>query len=280
TISILPAFDPSSFFRESINVTSLPLAVQNADLDDSETFFEYIMIFEDINQNVVRDRFVAINSVEQLTNGSLGTNSKNLCKICQKDPEGCFGHPGFITAHEDIISPCHIDTVIEDLVKTCWECDNDLGFVFEDLPKDRFMKAVKSYVRSYGSSCPFCTSNIRVDTKWISERNCFISKNEKGNCIDELTLERIPQKLEKYIMKFIPIFPVYNNDLDDPKNKRILRNISSLLDPKVNTYEVYAFLIGLERNSKYQSVRKMISSKNGLMEQNILGKRVNFFVFD
>ncbi|KAJ2019401.1 DNA-directed RNA polymerase III subunit C1 (rpo31), partial [Coemansia sp. S680] len=107
------------------------------------------------------------------------------------------------------------------------------------------MKSIKGYVKSYSPVCYMCGTKVRVDVKWISERNCFVSKNERDNCIDELTLDKLPACLEKWVMKYIPIFPVYNDDLDDPKNKKIVRNIASLFSPEVNTYEVYASLIVL-----------------------------------
>ncbi|KAJ2432130.1 hypothetical protein GGF41_000190 [Coemansia sp. RSA 2531] len=166
--------------------------------------------------------------------------------------------------------------MIEALTKTCWDCTADLSSLFEALPQEDFMKSIKGYVKSYSPVCYMCGTKVRVDVKWISERNCFVSKNERDNCIDELTLDKLPACLEKWVMKYIPIFPVYNDDLDDPKNKKIVRNIASLFSPEVNTYEVYASLIGLERSSRFQSMRKMISSKSGLMEQSVLGKRVNF----
>ncbi|KAJ1946925.1 hypothetical protein GGF37_000824 [Kickxella alabastrina] len=234
------------------------------------------MDFKIIDQEFISSRFIALHEPGQLVDGTLGTNNVNLCKHCTYLPERCFGHAGYIKLPTKIINPCFLSEIVEILTKTCWECGDDLSYLFDNFHPADFLSSVREFTKRHDVRCVRCHNKVRVDVRWNSEDNVFESCGEEGKYVDQLQPSALPEKLDKYVMKFIPVFPVYNNDINDPLNRRIIASLGNLFNPNTNAYFVYSTIIGTEKNSKFQSVKKMICSKNGLIEQNILGKRVNF----
>ncbi|KAI9467489.1 hypothetical protein BX667DRAFT_510591 [Coemansia mojavensis] len=170
-----------------------------------------------------------------------------------------MGHAGYITIASEIIHPLFVEDVLLDLRKRCWTCWNSMQDMFDNpmnVPVD------PANTKLLGVSCLRCGSKIPGHVEWDRDKLVFYSKSLGDK---KLKPEDMPPDLrEKYSMKQVPIFPIYNHDVEDPKLVTLVRNISNLFNPGLNPFREYARIIGKERKKEYYSINNLMSAMRKL----------------
>jgi DNA-directed RNA polymerase beta' subunit len=230
-----------------------------------------------LTQEEIKKKFILITSASQLSDGTLGTSDKVICKTCPPSEalSSCLGHMGYIALRREIPHPLMVTKIYLKLMRYCWSCKKSARSTLDILTDDQLIENKEVIMKIYRPSCSFCNLPLKnVNVKWKSQEFCFEGILSAAKTTTSITTSEIPEDCRKYIIRYMPIMPPHL-DRGSFGQQNLLRQYEAIMSPSADQFEIYSRVLGVSTKKMYgYSITKDVSGKHGVFEQEVVGKRL------